>query len=264
MLTYDEELYDDQNDEWSLIDVKSVKDWDDFWTDYTLWYNEVTDEWVCIFGDRDLYHPENSDYDMEFDSESEARSWFENYQGAEEEDVYGATDEIAVGLESMTSPEIVQFLYDAFLAADPSHEEIDIYAYEANLQQEYDAETQQGWFVGSYDEWLVDRAQDVIDSGYVLSDEFLDNINSSRRIQTGTCNDKPVDDTDAKQNITSSSIMAGGRLEDDLDVLLGELGRNISKIRNDVDKLTPAGVDSFYEEIYKMNRKIKQLMRIHF
>lgn len=30
-------------DSWTLIDTKSVKDSDGFWTDYTLWYNEDED-----------------------------------------------------------------------------------------------------------------------------------------------------------------------------------------------------------------------------
>lgn len=266
MSTYDDRSPEDFSGgytEWQLMDVKSVKDWDGFWTDYTLWYNEYTDRWVCIFGDRDIYYPENADYDAEFENEDEARDWFDCYQGSEEEDIYTATDNAVVGLAGMTHKEIIQFLYDAFLAADPSHEEIDIYVYEENLQEEYESEVQSGWFDGSYENWLVDRAQDVIDSGYPLSDELLDTINSARSELPGECNNKPVDDADAKENITSSSVL-GGTLEDDLDVLLGELGRNIATIRKDADKLTPAGIDSFYEEIYAMNRKIRQLMRIHF
>lgn len=78
--------YDDGPSEWKRLDRKSVKDWDDFWTDYSLYYNTVDGRYVCIFGDTDLYTPENSDYDAEFDNELEAREWFEDYRGAEEDE----------------------------------------------------------------------------------------------------------------------------------------------------------------------------------
>lgn len=263
---YDDELdYDmdfDNDDDWELVERKSVKDSDDFWTDYTLWHNKVTDEWACIFGDSDLYYPGSADFDAEFDSE-EAREWFDCYNGFEEDDIFTATDDVVVGLEGMMHNELIQFLYDAFLAADPSHEELDIYVYEEELKSEYESELANGWFEGSFDNWLVDRAQDVIDDGYPLSDEFLDSINESRREINSACNDKPVDDKDARENITSSVVFAS-TVTDDLDVVLGELINNLSKIQTDVDDLTPAGVDSIYEEVYKMNRKIRQLMRIHF
>ena len=100
MSTYDDRSPEDfagGYTEWQLVDVKSVKDWDDFWTDYTLWYNEYTDRWVCIFGDRDIYYPENTDYDAEFEDESEAREWFDLYQGAEEDDIYSTSDVVMAG-----------------------------------------------------------------------------------------------------------------------------------------------------------------------
>lgn len=65
--------------DWEELDHKYVYDTDGFTTDYTLYFNTVTGQYVTVFGDRELYNPEDSDFDMEFDSEQEARDWFESY-----------------------------------------------------------------------------------------------------------------------------------------------------------------------------------------
>lgn len=71
---------------WAYLEKKSVMDSDGFWTDYTLWHNRAQDTYACFFGDSDIYTPENSDPDAEFDTYAEAKEWFENYKGFEEED----------------------------------------------------------------------------------------------------------------------------------------------------------------------------------
>lgn len=78
---YDPEDYEGGYTEWNLVEKKDVVDSDGFWTEYTLWYNEFNDQWVCIFGDSDIYYPENSYYDAEFEDEGEAREWFDSYNG---------------------------------------------------------------------------------------------------------------------------------------------------------------------------------------
>lgn len=81
---YDDE--DEDNEGWVKVERKQVQDFDGFYTDYTLWYNELTDEWCTVFGDNDLYHPWDSDHDMDFENnESEARDWF--YEYSTEDDV---------------------------------------------------------------------------------------------------------------------------------------------------------------------------------
>lgn len=87
---FNPEDYEGGYSEWFLIDTKRVLDFDGFWTEYSLWYNEFTDRFVCIFGDTDIYYPENADYDMEFEDEDEAREWFDSYEGAEDEDIESA------------------------------------------------------------------------------------------------------------------------------------------------------------------------------
>ena len=75
------DMYDepDESELWVKVDHKYVEDTNGFTTDYTLWYNEETEEWCTIFGDNDLYHPWDSDHDMDFETEEEARDWFWEY-----------------------------------------------------------------------------------------------------------------------------------------------------------------------------------------
>lgn len=82
----DPEDYEGGYTEWKIVDSKQVRDFDDFLTDYTLWYNPFTEEYVCTFGDSDIYYPENADYDAgPFELEEEAREWFDSYTGFEDE-----------------------------------------------------------------------------------------------------------------------------------------------------------------------------------
>lgn len=73
----------DEESEWKEMDSKSVRDSDGFLTDYT-WYwrnNNGEDQHVFVFGDSDLYGPEDGYFDWECDSLEEAQEWFENYTG---------------------------------------------------------------------------------------------------------------------------------------------------------------------------------------
>ena len=79
--------------DWELIDRKTVHDWDGFTTDYTLWKKNGEDYWVCVFGDSDIYGPEDGDFDAEFDNEREALEWFRYYDDEYEQYHDGDIDE---------------------------------------------------------------------------------------------------------------------------------------------------------------------------
>lgn len=79
--------------DWELIDRKTVHDWDGFTTDYTLWKKNGEDYWVCVFGDSDIYGPEDGDFDAEFDNEHEALEWFRYYDDEYEQYHDGDIDE---------------------------------------------------------------------------------------------------------------------------------------------------------------------------
>ena len=77
---------------WAFVKAKGVTDYDGFWTDYTMWREveeggKPTEHFVFIFGDNDLYNPENADWDWECDSTQEAVEWFDDYNGFEDEDL---------------------------------------------------------------------------------------------------------------------------------------------------------------------------------
>lgn len=100
------------HDEYLFVTSKQVQDSDGFWTDYTMyahiqaptdvWYdllkNEMTSiedipdeyitEYVFVFGDNDMYDPNDgmTSFDWECDSEKEAWDWFQDYTGFGDED----------------------------------------------------------------------------------------------------------------------------------------------------------------------------------
>lgn len=77
---------DTVGDRYYRIDIKHVKDSDGFLTDYTWWYDAATDQHIFIFGDSEVYTPEDSSPDWETDSEDTAREWWDNYVGPYEDD----------------------------------------------------------------------------------------------------------------------------------------------------------------------------------
>ena len=68
------------------MDIKHVKDSDGFLTDYTWWYDAATDQHIFIFGDSEVYTPEDTSPDWETDSEDTAQEWWDNYVGPYEDD----------------------------------------------------------------------------------------------------------------------------------------------------------------------------------
>lgn len=77
---------DTAGDRYYRIDIKHVKDSDGFLTDYTWWYDAATDQHIFIFGDSEVYTPEDSSPDWETDSEDTAQEWWDNYVGPYEDD----------------------------------------------------------------------------------------------------------------------------------------------------------------------------------
>lgn len=75
----------DPIDYWEVVGLKQVQDSDGFWTDYTMYYNKDEGRFVCIFGDRDLYDPTNTEPDFECETEREAKEWFDDYDTGEME-----------------------------------------------------------------------------------------------------------------------------------------------------------------------------------
>lgn len=89
----DEETEDPK---WICLDIKHVRDSDGMLTDYALYTTKDEDKYICMFGDADLYAPDEMYADAEFDTEEEALEWFENYTGPgyedDEDDIYSSEE----------------------------------------------------------------------------------------------------------------------------------------------------------------------------
>lgn len=85
----DDDLIDDYDDEASFTEIacKQVQDSDGFMTEYTMYRDIESGEYVFVFGDRDIYHPEDGNFDWSCDTEEEAWEWFDSY-GSEDSDDY--------------------------------------------------------------------------------------------------------------------------------------------------------------------------------
>ena len=75
--------WDEDDSEWIKLNRKHVLDSDGFYTDYTLYTNG--DEYICMFGDEDIYGPDPDYADFSTDSEEEAMEWFDSYEGMGED-----------------------------------------------------------------------------------------------------------------------------------------------------------------------------------
>lgn len=86
----DEETEDPK---WICLDIKHVRDSDGMLTDYALYTTKDEDKYICMFGDADVYAPDEMYADAEFDTEDEALEWFENYVGpGDEGDIYSSEE----------------------------------------------------------------------------------------------------------------------------------------------------------------------------
>jgi hypothetical protein len=75
---------DNDASQWELVKSKSVMDSDGFMTDYS-WYTNG-EKHIFMFGDTDVYEPDEDYADWVAETEEEAANWFETYKGFEDED----------------------------------------------------------------------------------------------------------------------------------------------------------------------------------
>lgn len=83
----------DFESEWEEVDSKSVPDADGFYIDYT-WYTDNNGRHIFMFGDKDVYTPDEGYADWETDDEKQAQIWFNNYEGFLDIDDEDYSDEI--------------------------------------------------------------------------------------------------------------------------------------------------------------------------
>ena len=73
---------------WKELACKCVTDSDGFLTEYTLYQKAKENYYICIFGDKEIYTPENEEPDYSTNNRSEAFDWFNSYDGFEDENEY--------------------------------------------------------------------------------------------------------------------------------------------------------------------------------
>ena len=129
----------DNEEEWVEVDSKSVRDSDGFYTDYT-WYTNGKKH-IFIFGDSEIYTPEDSDYDWEVEiypgneqnAMDEAQEWFDNYKGFDEDE---SLNESTVITDADKISSIVNYIYaDAELPSDITEDEVE--EFNANQLADY-------------------------------------------------------------------------------------------------------------------------------
>lgn len=86
----DQDFKDNNVSQWKFIKSKSVMDSDGFMTDYT-WYTNGTKH-IFMFGDSDLYDPDEDYADWTTDNQQEAEEWFNSYTGFSDEDDWEEDD----------------------------------------------------------------------------------------------------------------------------------------------------------------------------
>ena len=69
--------------DWALVSCKTVMDSDGFNTEY-CWYTNG-DKHIFMFGDSDLVEPDEDYADWVCETEQEAKDWFNNYTGFDED-----------------------------------------------------------------------------------------------------------------------------------------------------------------------------------
>ena len=75
--------------DWEEVASKQVLDSDGFYTDYT-WYKTNTpdgEKHIFIFGDKDIYEPDEGYADWISYTEQSAKEWFDNYNGFEDDEI---------------------------------------------------------------------------------------------------------------------------------------------------------------------------------
>lgn len=83
----DEDVYDDEGlVGFAEIASKSVTDSDGFLTDYTMYRDTSTGEYVFVFGDKDVYGPQDGNFDWSCETEEETWEWFNSYRGFDDDD----------------------------------------------------------------------------------------------------------------------------------------------------------------------------------
>lgn len=88
------------NERYTEIKTKEVLDRDGFYTDYTMYKDNINDRYVFVFGYKDMYTPDDGIFDWEADTEKEAYEWFDSYNGFAEFDEFDTMSEAKLHIKN--------------------------------------------------------------------------------------------------------------------------------------------------------------------
>lgn len=73
------EIVPDGISKYTWIGCKDVYDSDGFLDTYTMYKDKFSEKFVFVFGDPEIYSPDDGDFDYECEDEDEAWQWLEDY-----------------------------------------------------------------------------------------------------------------------------------------------------------------------------------------
>lgn len=77
---------EDELPRYELVKSKSVPDSDGFTTDYSMYFDHDKNQYIFMFGDSDIYEPDEDYADHIAETAEEAEEWFDSYEGFTEDD----------------------------------------------------------------------------------------------------------------------------------------------------------------------------------
>ena len=159
--------------EWEEMNSKSVRDSDGFLTDYTWYRNNETGQNVFVFGDKDLYGPEDGYFDWECDTDMEGFEWFKNYTGpGDDED-----DWMDESLKEDTSKETIKWKITYDKGRSGGEEEVVEFPTYKEAKQ-YAADHAKGWgFEVKKIEESLDESVDDIHNDFEIGRKYWNRLN---------------------------------------------------------------------------------------
>lgn len=218
---FDDEEFDENEEgsKWVKRESKSVPDANGFYTDYTMYENifhiagveDPTGEpnYVFVFGDEDLYSPDDGDFDWECDTEEEAYDWFYDYEGFTDDEGFTYDDTIEESEEVETCEDAEP------ITADENTEEL-------SDEEEKSAEIDDKYLKDLQDSVDSKLGEYTISSAWNIEEDILNLTTNSADNDNINSYDIPM--TDLK-----------GDIDTDTDYIMGAVGADYKTVMEELN-----------------------------
>lgn len=252
---------------WKKVDSKEVKDSDGFMTEYTWYTNDAEDTHIFIFGDSDIYGPDDSYADAEFDSYDLAKEWFDNYYGFDhdEEDpdwvefaearpandlTEASTDVSELSLEELVKDSINHLVNDLGRNSDDIDFVDDVVS---DIENNYDVTIPSE--PTKYNDWF-----------HAIASEVSRQLNNS--IDESVCSDVETVEEAIRPNLASEELQALAQKHNikildamyNGDLRMEGAGADLMKFYQEAEKLGLWQVDP---SLYECNGKVNETLTMH-